>query len=156
MKPITTFAVTALLALGAAAPANAKPTKYSGKTSAGDRISFTLSGNTLSKVRTFTPTVCVPTNGTPLAGTDFYAPPGRLRLGTTTKVQTAGPVDTAMHYYEVSKWFHFTAKRGKRGTITGTLHQNFSFETVGYSSWSGPSLLGWVCQGDAQFTARPR
>lgn len=154
-----TQALTAALAaaLTIAAPAAAaKPTPYVGKTNAGDRITFVLRGGKVSNVRTFTPTSCVPTGGTPRAGTDFYEPPGRFPLGRTTKVQTTEPVDSAMHYAKVSKWFHFTARRAKGRTIAGKLHQNFSFEWLTSDSWSGVGLIGWVCQGDASFSARPR
>lgn len=153
---VRTAALAALLACAVAAPATAKPTKYAGTTNAGDRIAFKVTGKTITAIRSATPTVCVPTEGTPAVGTDLYEPPGRFGLGRTTKIETPTPVETAMHYSEVTKWFHFTAKRGKRGTITGTLHQNFSFETITSDTWNGVSLLPWVCRGDARFTARPR
>jgi hypothetical protein len=156
MKIRTAAALATALSMLVAAPAGAKPTRYVGKTSAGDRITFSVGGGRVSAVRTATPTICVPTQGTPQAGTDLYQPPGRFALGRTTKVQTPGPVDSAMHYGEVTKWFHFTAKRGKRGRVTGTLHQNFAFETVASDPWTGLSLVGWVCQGDARFSARQR
>jgi hypothetical protein len=152
---VTAVAVAALLACAVPASAVAKPTKYTGATNAGDRISFKVSGTTITAVRSATPTTCVPTEGTPAVGTDLYQPPGRFGLGRTTKVETPTPVETAMHYSEVTKWFHFTAKRGKRGAISGTLHQNFSFETITSDAWTGVSLLPWVCRGDARFRARP-
>lgn len=153
---VRTAALAALLACAVAVPATAKPTRYAGTTNAGDRITFKLSGTAITAVRSATPTTCVPTEGTPAVGTDVYQPTGRFGLGRTTKVETPTPVETAMHHSEVTKWFHFTAKRGKRGTITGTLHQNFSFETISSDAWTGVSLLPWVCRGDARFRARPR
>jgi hypothetical protein len=81
---------------------------------------------------------------------------GRTSAGRTTKVQAPQPAESAMHYNEVSKWFHFTARRGKGGAISGALHQHFAFESLASDSWEGFSLVGWVCQGDARFTARPR
>lgn len=153
-----TKALTAALiaAVTIAAPAAAKPTPYVGKTNAGDRITFVLRAGKVSNVHTFTPTSCVPTGGTPRAGTDFYEPPGSFALGRTTKVQTTKPVDSAMHYAPVSKWFHFTARRGRGQAIAGKLHQNYAFEWLTSDSWNGVGLIGWVCQGDASFSARPR
>jgi hypothetical protein len=151
-----TLALTAALAaaLILVPAAAAKPVRYSGTTNAGDRIGFVVNGGKVSAIRTFTPTSCVPTGGTPRAGTDFFEPPGAFPIGRTTKVQTPEPVESAMHYDKVSKWFHVTLTRGKRGAISGKLHQNYAFESLTSDSWSGVGLIGWVCQGDARFTAR--
>ena len=152
--------VAALIALAivavAAAPASAaKPARYSGKTTAGDPISFNLAGGKLTGLRSATPMSCVPTQGTPRAGTDLFEPAGAFALGRTTTVQSPGPVESAMHYAEVTKFFRVSARRSRHGKVTGTLHQNYSFETIGFS-WGEMILLPWVCQGDARFSVAPR
>ena len=45
-------------------------------------------------------------------------------------------------------------KRGKRGKISGVLHVNYSFQTLGYDAFGSPRLEGYVCQGDDGFSAR--
>jgi hypothetical protein len=49
--------------------------------------------------------------------------------------------------------YRFTARMRPNGTITGRLHLNFSYQTIGYT-WN-LTLVGYVCQGDATFKARP-
>jgi hypothetical protein len=41
----------------------------------------------------------------------------------------------------------------RNGTITGRLHLNFSYQTIAYSY--DIVLVGYVCQGDATFKAKP-
>ena len=148
-------AASLLLATTAPAPADAKPVRYAGKTRAGDAISFAVSRAAVAKLRTSTPMSCVPTSGTPRAGTDQFQPAGRFPLGRTTTAQTKRPVATAMHYNKVTKHFRVTVRRAKRRAITGVLHQNYSFETLTYGS-GGLALLPWVCRGDVTFRVRAR
>ena len=152
---VAALAAASLLASGTPAPADAKPVRYAGKTRAGDAISFAVSRSAVVNLRTSTPMSCVPTSGTPRAGTDLFHPPGRFPLGRTTTAQTKRPVDTAMHYNKVTKHFRVTVRRAKRRTITGVLHQNYSFETLTYRS-GGLALLPWVCRGDVRFRVRAR
>ena len=144
-------ALIAAAGLAVGAPADARPVRYAGTTNAGDRITFTVDGGAVSSLRTSTPMSCVPTSGTPRAGTDLFAPAGRFPLGRTTKAQTDGPVDSAMHYSAVTKNFRVTVRRAKGRAIAGALHQNYSFETLTYGSGGDIALLPWVCQGDVTF-----
>ena len=150
------LAAASLQVMTMPAPADAKAVRYVGTTSAGDRISLTAVGGVIADLRTSTPVSCVPTDGTPRAGTDLFEPPGRFPLGRTTTAQTDGPVETAMHYNEVTKHFRVTVRRRKGRAITGALHQNYSFETLTYGSGGDLALLPWVCQGDVRFRVRPR
>ena len=149
-------ALTAATLLSAAARADAKPVRYAGTTSAGDPISFTVSAGAVAHLNTSTPISCVPTSGTPRAGTDRFEPAGSFPLGRTTTAQTDRPVDSAMHYNQVTKHFRVTVRRTKGQAVTGVLHQNYSFETLTYAWGGGLALLPWICQGDAKFRARSR
>jgi hypothetical protein len=103
-------------------------------------------------VSTYLPTTCVAAGpGAPRAGDEIYEPPGRLRLGRETTVTALQ--EAAMHYGEVTKNYRLSARKRRNGTITGRLHVNFSFQTIGYGYQI--SLVGYVCQGDATFKARP-
>ena len=154
---IRTLLLTTAAALAVAAPAAsaAKPQTYTGTTDAGDPIELTATRSAVTELLTYTPTSCVPLRGIPSAGTDAFGVMGRFPFGQTVKFQTDEPIESAMHYSPVTKHFHVTVNRTKRGVITGKLHQNFAFETLTYSTFSGHSLLGWICQGDTTFTLRP-
>jgi hypothetical protein len=154
-KPtLTTVALALAAALAVAVPtaATAKPVAYSGKTSGGFEITFKRVGGAVKDVRALLPASCVPAGeGTATAGDEIYEPPGRLALGR--EVRTSALQEAAMHYADVTKNYRFTAKQRRNGTIAGRLHVNFSFETVIFGA--EPRLLGWVCQGDGTFKARP-
>jgi hypothetical protein len=146
------LAVATALALGAPAAASAKPVSYAGETSGGFPITFKRVGGAVKNVQALLPTSCVPAGeGTPTAGDEIYAPPGSLALGR--EVRTSALQDAAMHYDDVTKNYRFTASKRRSGTIAGRLHVNFSFQTVVFGA--EPRLLGWVCQGDATFNAKP-
>lgn len=153
-----TVAVTAALAVAVAAPAAAaKPVNYAGKTKTGDKVTFKLAGSKITNLKAMLPTICLPTSGNPRSGTDFFEPPGGFPLGKETKVETPEPVDSAMHYNKVSKWFHVTPSGvGKKGVIKGKLHMNFSFDTLGVDTWGSYHLQPYICTGDGSFTAAPR
>jgi hypothetical protein len=152
MFRISAIAVAVTVSLGLASQAAAKPVAYSGTTSGGDPISFERNGNAIKRVSAYIPTTCVAAfPGYPSrAGSDLFAPPGRLGLGrevTKTALQ-----ETAMHHADVTKHYRVDARKRGRG-ISGRLHVNFSFQTLGYSSTF--ILVGYVCRSDATFKARP-
>ena len=153
-RTITALAITALAATGAGEAA-AKSTTYKGKTKAGNTISFKRSGARISQIKTLVPTTCVPATsrggGPPISGSEMFTPAGSFRIGAERKV--AALQDAAMHYAKVTKNYRVTLKRGAKGRFSGRLHVNFSYQTVTYGSW-GPSLLGFICQGDDRFTVR--
>jgi hypothetical protein len=144
-------ALTAALAF-AAAPALGKPVVYSGVTSGGHEITFKRNGNALQALSTYVPTSCVAAGpGAPRAGAEIYEPPARLPLGR--EVSMSALQEPVMHYSDVTKNYRFTARKRPNGTITGRLHLNFSYQTIGYT-WN-ITLVGYVCQGDATFKAKP-
>jgi hypothetical protein len=151
---LAAIAAAALTAtLGFAESAAAKPTAYKGTISGGYEISFKRSGGAIKRLTALIPTTCVPTLAgvTPQAGGEIYEPPGRLPLGR--QVTRSALQDPAMHYSDVTKNYRFDARIRRNGTITGRLHLNFSYESLIYGS--SLQLVGWVCQGDATFKARP-
>ena len=154
MFRITAIAVAVTASFGLAGEAVAKPVAYSGTTSGGNPITFERSANSVKRVSGYIPATCVPSfPGNPTrAGDELFAPPGRLALGREVRKTAAGQ-DAALHYSEVTKNYRFSARKRARGVITGRLHVNFSYQTVGYSSTF--ILVGYICQGDATFKARP-
>jgi hypothetical protein len=147
-------AIAVVASLASAASALAKPVAYKGVSSRGYEITFVKSGKTVKNVRGMIPATCVPTvGGGPAArgGTELFDPPGRLPLGR--EVTVSAVTQPAMHYSKVTKNYRFSARKRAGGVITGRLHVNFSFNTVGYTY--SYTLVGWVCQGDATFRARP-
>jgi hypothetical protein len=144
-------AVAAALAL-TAAPALAKPVAYGGVTSGGHEITFKRTGKSVQAVSTYLPITCVAAGpGAPRAGAEVYEPPVRLPLGR--EVTTSALQDAVMHYSDVTKNYRFSARKRPNGTIAGRLHMNFSYQTIGYT-WN-LTLVGYVCQGDVTFKAKP-
>jgi hypothetical protein len=155
MKRTTTAltAVAVAIAGGATAgPADAAKRTLKGKTQGGYSISMKRSGKSITAMKGMVPTSCVSPQGGTLAGGEIFRPPGSFRLGATKKTQALQ--DPAMHYDKVTKHYTVTLKRGRRGRITGRLHLNFSFQTLGSSSFGGYYLKTWICRGDDTFTAR--
>jgi hypothetical protein len=153
MFRITAIAAAVTASLALAGQAYAKPVAYSGTTSGGNPITFERTGNGVKRVSAYVPATCVssfPGNPT-RAGAELFEPPGRLALGR--EVRKTALQDAALHYSQVTKNYRFDARKRARGVITGRLHVNFSYQTIGYSS--SFILVGYVCQGDATFKARP-
>jgi hypothetical protein len=151
-RTLIALTLTGALAVGVGPAAAVKPGSYSGKTDQGYEISFKVSGGKISRLNGLVPTSCVSPTGGTLAGGEIFKPPGSFAIGTTRQVQALQ--ESAMHYYDVTKHYRVTLKKGKRGKVSAKLHVNFSFETLDYSGWDGPRLKAWVCQGDDSFTAR--
>jgi hypothetical protein len=153
LKPAALAAAVAVLLAVAASPALAKPVAYSGITTGGNQITFKRTGSSVQGLSTMVPTTCVPagSGAAPRAGAELYEPPARLPLGR--EVSLSALQEPTMHYSEVTKNYRFTARKRRNGAITGRLHVNFSYQTIGYS-WQ-IVLVGYVCQGDATFKARP-
>jgi hypothetical protein len=149
-----TVAALAGASLAMAAPsALAKSTKYVGTTRDGDPISFTVKGSTISKVRSYVPTVCLATEGIPMSGTSAFDPSGTFRLGHTGKT-SATRENEMWNTADVTKNFEITTKRGRNGVISGKLHSDFSYLMIlfTYPISSRP----YVCTGDTTFTIAPK
>jgi hypothetical protein len=153
---LTTAALAAACILGGAAPAavaGSHAVSYSGKTRAGDPISFTLKGSKITNVKAYVPTLCLPTNGTPLSGTDAFDPPGTFQLGRPGKASAKRHNSMGMTS-DVTKNFTLSTSRGPGRTISGKLHSDFSFLQVLYTY--PISARPYVCTGDSTFRATPK
>lgn len=155
MKILPALAIAAAASAALAGPAGAKTTTYTGKTTGGNKITLKVSGTKVTKIDTMLPSTCVATTGVPRAGADFYRPPGAFTLNGV-KQKASELQESAMHYAEVTKNYHFTARRRNARTISGKLHMNFSFLTLSFNTWGTPGTIPWICQGDGTFTARAR
>jgi hypothetical protein len=135
------------------AQAAAHTVKYSGKTRHGDPISFTLTGSRIAKVKAYAPTLCLPTHGLTLTGTDAFDPPGSFVLGRTGKA-TAKRHNSMWDTSDVTKNFTLATKRTGKGRISGSVHADFSFLML---VWTYPmSARPYVCTGDTTFTVKPQ
>jgi hypothetical protein len=155
-RRLTTSALAAACVLAGAAPAamaKIHGISYSGKTRMGDPISFTLSGSKITKLKAYVPTLCLPTSGLPLSGTDAFDPPGSFQLGRTGKAK-AKRYNYIWHTSDVTKNFAVSTKRGRGGVITGKLHSDYSFLMILYSY--PISARPYVCTGDTTFRIAPR
>jgi hypothetical protein len=142
----------ASIAAPAAAQAASKSTTYRGKTREGNPISFRVTGSRISHLSAYVSTLCLATEGTPLSGTDPFDPPGSFRVGRAqeTKAKRANAIwNTA----DVTKNFHVTTKRDRKGRITGKLHVDYSFLMIvfDYTIYGRP----YVCTGDTTFHLSP-
>jgi hypothetical protein len=126
----------------------AKQVMYRGRTRAGDPISFRLAGSRITHLTAYVPTACLATDGLPLSGTDPFDPPGAFPLGRT-RTTTAKRPNAIWNTSEVTKHFLVATKRGRRGTISGKLHVDYSFLQIlfTYPISSRP----YVCTGDTVF-----
>jgi hypothetical protein len=142
------LSLTAVLALVAAAPAAAKPVKYSGKTKDGSKINFVLSHGKISKISTVVPGLCLSAQGgSPEAGGEIFNPPGGFALGKSVK-RKAEKQDSTLAYFDVTKNYTVTTHRsGKK--ITGDLAENWAWTLV---TWP-PKL--YTCVGNSHFSAKP-
>ena len=155
-RRLTTTALAASCILGGAAPAaiaGSHAATYSGKTRAGDPISFTLNGSKITGVKAYVPTLCLPTSGTPLSGTDAFDPPGAFQLGRPGKASAKRHNSMGMTS-DVTKNFTLSTTRGRGATISGKLHSDFSFLQVLYTY--PISARPYVCTGDSTFRATPK
>ena len=149
----TSITLIALLAtLSLCATATAKPVRYAGKTKAGTKITFRLSGHKLSRIRTYVPALCVSSRQPDHAGRSrAFAPSPRLTfaLGRTTKRKASKQTSAMAPGHKTTKTYTVASRRGKAGKIAGKLRVSFS--------WFVPDLFNnWtimLCSGSTRFTA---
>jgi hypothetical protein len=92
MRTCLSAALAATALLVGAVPA-AEAVTYKGKAENGGRISFSVSGKTISRVNGAVPTVCLETMGSyqSTAGAELYQPPGTFRLGRSAQLKALQP-----------------------------------------------------------------
>jgi hypothetical protein len=146
---ITAYAATALLV--ASVPAAAEAMTYKGKTEGGGRISFSVSGKTVSRVNGAVPTVCLETMGSyqSRAGAELYQPPGSFRLGRTAQVKALQPA--AMNEGINATKTYTVSTRRTGGRLTGRLRLSFYFLRPGPSIYQ--SYI-YMCSSSVSFSAK--
>ena len=148
-RAVTALSLIALLATAGPAAAKPKTQHYTGKTDAGNSMSFSLKGKRILNIDGYVSATCVPSRGTPRTGITEFAPPGAFRLGRTRKTSLTKYVswwgDTKFNYKVSSK------KKGRRGWKV-KLHVNYSY--VQYTTPGGGQVNQklYVCQGDDSFS----
>ncbi len=135
-----------------AGAARSTAVSYRGRTRADDPISFTVNGSKVSKLKAYVPTVCLPTHGTPMSGTDPFDPPGSFRLGHTDS--THAKRKNAMYPgADPTKHFVVSTQRDRTGRVSGKLHVDYSYLMI-LPTWP-PSATPYVCTGDTTFRLSP-
>lgn len=147
-------ALAAALSVLAAAPAMAaKTVNYKGKTKGGHTITFKRQGNKVWWIYTMTPTMCLPINRVgekAITGAEIFTPPGYEIVGK--KVTFEDLQKPALYYNKVTKHYEVTLRSGPKGTVSGELHQTFSFIIPTYPM---PTMIIYSCVGKTKFTATP-
>jgi hypothetical protein len=155
MKKLTTaliaIAAVCALAVPARAAAAAKPVKYTGKTSSGHKVTFTLKGKQVDKFVTGAPVTCIPIQG---GGQNFVgAEPMVLwfRINRTEEFQAE--LKPAFYYNEVTMNFRVISKKYRNGTVKGRLRWQYEFLIPKYPIGT---FSIYSCLGEATFAAKPR
>ncbi len=146
------LAVVALL--GATAPgAVAKPVKYTGKTSSGHKINFTVKKGRIYNLTAGIRMQCLPIQGggAPISGGEPWTA-GWVRLGLRDYKLTdfAKP---AFHFNEVTRNHTLnTTRRGRDGSIRGSIRLQYSFMIPKFPIGT---FSIYSCLGHTKWTARP-
>ena len=144
LSSIAILAVTSTTAFAAASSG------YRGKTKSGTTITFKVSGNRISGVKTQVPMVCVETTGSgqTRAGVELYEPPASFAIGATS--QTKALQRAAMNQgIKATKTYTFSSSRAG-AKITGKLRISLSFLRPGYDIYHSYIFL---CTGTTTFSA---
>jgi hypothetical protein len=142
-------AVVTALAAGSAAGA-AEPVRYGGTLEHGTELTFDRTGNTIHDIQGTILTTCVPgrSGSRPAySGSERFTPRGSFQIGRRYTVVSVE--EPTLHYGKVRKHYRFTFESTSRG-LSGTLHVNYSFVTIGYTNGS-MHLVPFVCRGDDGF-----
>lgn len=145
----TILVIAGLLAIPATSSA---AVSYKGKAS-GSSITFKLSGNKISGIRTVVPTVCVETTGSGMsrAGGELFRPPGRFTLGKARKVKALQPAAINSGTKATKNYTVSASKSGRR--IKGKLKVSLSFLRLDLFR---RLPYTYICTGTAKFSASPR
>lgn len=143
-----------LLALSAAValvvPATASAENYTGKTKGGARITFSVNGNKISKIRTVVLSSCFePTYSMTRGGGELFQPPGSFRLGAQQQRKAYQPA--ALHQGIKATKTYTVKTKATRRAISGTLRVSLSFLTLGPDPYH--SYI-WYCTGTTTFSVK--
>ena len=139
-------------ALVVAAPASARAIKYTGKTSSGHKITFTVKRGRVHDLTAGIRMSCIPIQGggIPLGGSEIFGFRGSVPLKRHVRFKfMAKP---AFYYNEVTMSHDLWLKRRGR-TISGRMRLQYSFLIPKYP----PGTFAiYSCLGGGTFTARAR
>jgi hypothetical protein len=140
-------------ALVVAAPASARAIKYTGKTSSGHKITFTVKNRRVHDLTAGIRMSCLPIQGggIPLGGSEIFGFRGSLPLRAHNHYTFMEK--PAFHWSEVTMTNDLWLKRRGKRTITGRMRLQYSFLIPKYP----PGTFAiYSCLGGGTFTARAR
>jgi hypothetical protein len=143
------LAVVALLAT-AAAPANAAPRKYAGKTSSGHKITFTVKRGRVFNLVAGIRMSClnIQGGGFPLGGSEIFGFRGSVPLKRHVKFSFQSK--PAFYYNEVTMHHDLWLKRRGPRVITGRMRLQYEFLI---SKYPIGTFSIYSCLGGAKFRA---
>ncbi len=138
--------------LAAASPAVAKPVAYSGKTSSGHKITFTMNGGRIHDLTAGVRTSClsIQGGGAPISGGEVFGFRGSVPL--KRHVSFSFMAKPAFHYNEVTMKHDLWVRRGGGNRVTGKMRLQYSFLIPRYPIGT---FTIYSCLGGATFKARP-
>jgi hypothetical protein len=136
---------------GPAAAARSIP--YVGKTSSGHKIAFKLRGKKIVNPQAGLGVTCLPIQGggRSMTGADYMHPLLKFELGTKRKFKTEQV--PAFYFREVEVNQEISARRARKGRITGKLRMQYSFLI---SKYPIGTFNVYSCLGTATYKARPK
>jgi hypothetical protein len=145
--------LAAVAALALAAPASAKPVKYTGKTSSGHKITFTVAKGRVHDLTAGIRTSClaIQGGGAPVGGPEVFGFRGSLPFRAHNRYTFMEK--PAFHYNEVTMNNDLWLKRRGRGVISGRMRLQYQFLIPQYPPGT---FSTYSCLGGATFKARPR
>ena len=151
MRIATLIAVAAALAV--AAPATAKPVKYTGKTSSGHKIKFTVDKGRVHDLVGGIRMQCVSIQGggAPIAGSEVFGFRGSVPFKAHNRYTFMEK--PAFHWNEVTMNNDLWLKRRGNGRVSGRMRLQYEFLVPKYP----PGTFSvYSCLGSGKFKARAR
>jgi hypothetical protein len=152
-KLIAPIAAVALLATAAPAAEAVKGVPYKGKTTGGHNVTFNLVKNRMWNFLTGVPTSClaIQGGGAPMTGAE---PVNWKWVDVPLKnYKFADEVKPSFHWKEVTMNTTVNTRRGRKGTITGSIRLQYQFLIPKYPIGT---FTIYSCLGNMEFSARPK
>jgi len=147
------LSVVLVLPLVLAGTAVAKPVGYTGKTSSGHKITFTVKNGRIHDLTAGVATSClaIQGGGAPISGGELFGFRGSVRL--KPHVTFSFMSKPAFHYNEVTMKHDLWVTRGSGGRLSGKMRLQYSFLIPKYPIGT---FSVYSCLGNATFKAKPR
>ena len=145
--------IAVAMTLATAGSASARPLKYTGKTSSGHKITFTVDRGRVHDLTAGIRMSCVPIQGggMPIGGSEVFGFRGSVPLKVHNRYTFMEK--PAFHYSEVTMNNDLWLKRRGKRTITGRMRLQYSFLIPKYPPGT---FATYSCLGGAKFKARLR